>query len=131
MDQNELRYTATHEWVRLYRNHVARFGITEYGQHQLGNISFVDLPEIGSDHEQFDSCVIIEGEKMLSEIDLPLGGRILDANEELYDNPLMINHDPYGDGWIAEIEILSDNEIDTLMDYDEYQKFLEEDDVGK
>ena len=127
MDQSELKYTTTHEWVRLYRNHVAKFGVTEYGQQRLGNIVFVDLPEIGSDHEQFDSCVIIEGENILAEIDLPLGGRILDVNEELEDNPLIINHDPYGDGWIAEIEILHDTEIDSLMDYDEYQKFLEND----
>ncbi len=124
MYQDDLKYTKTHEWVRLYKNQVARIGITDHGLEQFGAILFVDLPEVGSDHDQYDSFVLIEGDNMLSEIDLPLSGRILDVNEELNEDPSIINHDPYGDGWIVEIEIAHDYEIEHLMDYEEYQDYL-------
>ena len=124
MYQDDLKYTKTHEWVKLYKNQVARIGITDYAQKKFGDVHFVDLPEIGSDHEQFDSFVLIEGENMLSEIDLPLGGRIRDINEDIDEDPSIINHDPYGDGWIVEIEVSHEEEIEDLMDYEEYQKYI-------
>jgi glycine cleavage system H protein len=125
MYQDDLKYTKTHEWVKLYKNRIARVGITDHAQQRFGNIQFVDLPEVGSDHDQFDSFVLIDGEKMLSEIDLPLGGRIIDVNEELDEDPSIINHDPYGDGWIVEIEISQESEIESLMDYEDYKKYLD------
>ena len=90
----------------------------------------MDLPEVDSEHEQYDSIVLIEGDRMLSEIDLPIGGTILKVNEELDEDPSIINHDPYGDGWIVEVEIAHDRELESLMDYDQYQEFLESEDTS-
>jgi glycine cleavage system H protein len=126
MYQDELKYTKTHEWVQLYKDNIARIGVTDYAQDRFGMVLFVELPEIESEHEQFDPIVVIEAEKMLSEVFSPLSGRIIKLNEELDEDPTIINHDPYGDGWILEVELAHENEIEGLMDYDMYQKYLEE-----
>lgn len=124
MCRDNLRFTKTHEWVKPYRNNIARIGVTDYAQKRFGNVLFVDLPEIDSEHEQFDSFIVIEAENMLAEVDSPICGRVVEINEELDEDPTIINHDPYGDGWIVEVEIAYENEIENLMDYDEYQVFL-------
>lgn len=126
MYQDELKYTKTHEWVQLYKDNIARIGVTDYAQDRFGKVLFVELPEIESEHEQFDPIVVIEAEKMLSEVFSPLSGRIIKLNEELDEDPTIINHDPYGDGWILEVELAHENEIEGLMDYDMYQQYLEE-----
>ena len=126
MYQEELRYTKTHEWVLLYKNNIARVGVTDHAQEHLGNVLFVELPEIDGEHEQFDSFIVIEAENMLSEIYAPLSGKIINVNENIDEDPSIINHDPYGDGWLLELEILQENEMEELMDFDEYQEFLEE-----
>lgn len=126
MYQDELKYTKTHEWVLLAKNGIARVGVTDFAQDRFGKVLFVELPEIESEHEQFDSFVVIEAEQMLSEVYSPLSGRVVNINEEIEEDPTIINHDPYGDGWILEIEIAHEEEIDELMNYEDYQKFLKE-----
>lgn len=126
MYQEDLKYTKTHEWVKLYKNHIARVGVTEHAQSQFGKVLFVELPEIDGEHEQFDAFVVIEAEKMLSEVYAPLSGKIVEVNEELDEDPTLINHDPYGDGWLVEFDISHLDEMKNLMDYDEYQHFLAE-----
>ena len=126
MHKDDLRFTKTHEWVLLYQNNIARVGVTEFVQQSFGNVLFVEMPEIDGEHEQFDSLVIIEAENMLSEAYSPISGKVIKINEEIEHDPTIINHDPYGEGWILELEITHENEIDSLMDYDEYQEFLEE-----
>ena len=101
MYQEELKYTKTHEWVKMYKNHIARVGVTDHAQSRFGKVLFVELPEVDGEHEQFDSFVVIEAEKMLSEVYAPLSGKIVAVNEELDEDPTLINHDPYGDGWLA------------------------------
>jgi glycine cleavage system H protein len=125
MYRDDLKYTKTHEWVLLYKNNIARVGVTDFAQQYFGNVLFVELPELDGEHEQFDSLVIIEAENMLSEVYSPLSGKVITINEEIDHDPTIINHDPYDEGWILELEIMNDNEIESLMDYDEYQEFLE------
>jgi len=125
MYRDDLKYTKTHEWVQVYKSNIARIGVTDHAQETLGRVLFVELPEIDEEHEQFDSFVVIEAENMLSEIYAPLGGRVFSINEELDEDPTIINHDPYGDGWIAELEIAHEEEVEGLMGFDEYQEFLE------
>ncbi len=126
MYKDDLMYTSTHEWVRISKKNKARIGIAEHAQSKLGNILFVQLPEIDSEHEQFDSCAVIEAANLLTEVYSPLSGKILNINYELEDDPGLINQDPYDDGWLFEIEIYDEDELDDLMDYESYQKFLEE-----
>lgn len=126
MYKDDLMYTSTHEWVRLSKKNRARIGIAEHAQSKLGNILYVQLPDLDSEHEQFDSCAVIEADNMLTEVYSPLSGKITHINEELEEEPGLINQDPYDDGWLFEIEISDEDELDGLMDYDAYQKFLDE-----
>jgi glycine cleavage system H protein len=124
MYQEELKYTKTHEWVKMYKNHIARVGVTEHAQNRFGKVLFVELPEVDGEHEQFDSFVVIEAEKMLSEVYAPLSGKVVEVNEELDEDPTIINHDPYGDGWLVELDISHLDELENLMDYEQYERFL-------
>jgi len=124
MYQEDLKYTKSHEWIKLYKNRVARIGVTDYAADRFGNIQFVDLPEVGSEYDQYDTIAFVEGDKSVSEIDVPLGGNVLAVNEDLDDDPSIINHDPYVDGWMIEIEIAHDRELDDLMDYEQYQEYI-------
>ena len=125
MYQEDLKYTKTHEWVKLYKNNKARVGVTDYAQQRFGKVLFVELPEIDGEYEQFDSFAVIEADNMLSEVYAPLSGKVTAVNEELDEDPSIINHDPYGDGWILELELMHRDEVESLMDYEEYQQFLD------
>ena len=103
MYQEDLKYTKTHEWVKMYKNHIARVGVTDHAQGRFGKVLFVELPEVDGEHEQFDSFVVIEAEGMLSEVYAPVSGKIVEVNEELDEDPTLINHDPYGDGWLVKV----------------------------
>ncbi|MCX8044873.1 MAG: glycine cleavage system protein GcvH [Desulfobacterota bacterium] len=121
-----MKYTKTHEWVKIFKNGRARVGVTDYAQRRFGKVLFVELPEIDNEYEQFDSCAVIEADNTLSEVYAPLSGRVIAVNEELEEDPTIINHDPYGDGWMLELELLHRDEIESLMDYDEYKRYLEQ-----
>ena len=123
MYPEELHYTRTHEWVMLDRD-IARIGITFHQQKELDNIVYVELPELNTQVEQFVPFGVIESVKTMVEVCAPLSGRVIAINEELEEDPTLINQDPYGDGWIVEIEILDENEIKNLMTSKEYQDFL-------
>jgi len=121
---DHLKYTKTHEWVKLNRNHTARIGITEFGQKRFDRILFVQLPEMDNEVEQFDSFCVIESEKVVSEIYSPLSGKVVAVNEELEDDPSLMQHDPYGDGWMIELETVNEDEAKNLMDSEEYAEFI-------
>lgn len=123
---DELKYTKTHEWVRIGRNNTARIGITEHAQKKFDNILFVELPEIDSDLEQFDSFGVIESENTVTELFAPLSGKVISINEELEEDPKIINHDPYGDGWLIDLEMFNEDEAIELMDAKEYEEFIEQ-----
>lgn len=120
-----LKYSKTHEWVQIKRNNTARVGITEYGQKRIiDKILFVQLPEVDAELEQFDSFGVIESEKNVVEVYSPLSGRIVAVNEEIEEDPALIMHDPYGDGWMIQLEHINEDELKNLMDSAEYEEYI-------
>ena len=120
---DDLRYTKDHEWVRLEKNHV-RIGISDYAQDQLGDIVFVELPQVGDEFEKGDEFGIVESVKAASEMFLPVGGGIAMINAGLEPNPKTVNHSPYDNGWMMLIKPDDLAELDALMDKDTYLEML-------
>lgn len=117
-------YTKEHEWV-LIEGNKAKVGITDYAQHKLGDVTFVDKPQIGKTVKQFEVLTGIESVKAASDVYAPLSGKIIAFNSALENSPELINKSPYEDGYIAELEISDPSEIKNLMDADAYKKYLE------
>lgn len=117
-------YTEEHEWVKQEAEGV-RVGITNFAQDQLGDIVFVELPEVGATVEQGDSIGSIESVKTVSDFYAPVSGKIVEVNEALEDAPEMINSDPYNEGWILKIEELEESQLDKLLDSDAYEDTLD------
>jgi glycine cleavage system H protein len=122
---DELRYTQEHEWVRVDGT-TARVGITDYAQDALGDVVYVDLPEVGATVAAMASCCEVESTKSVSEIFSPVSGTVSEVNSDLTDTPQMINEDPYGKGWIFAVELADAGEVDGLMDAAAYRAFLDE-----
>ena len=122
---DELRYTQEHEWVRVDGT-IARVGITDYAQDALGDVVYVDLPQVGAAVAAMATCCEVESTKSVSEIFSPLTGTVAEANADLADTPQMINEDPYGKGWIFAVEMSDPAEVEGLMDAAAYQAFLAE-----
>jgi glycine cleavage system H protein len=112
---DDLRYSAEHEWVRVEGTR-ARIGITDYAQDALGDIVFVDLPSVGSAVEVGGQFGEVESTKSVSEIYAPVSGTVAAVNDALTSNPERINQDPYGEGWICEVELASDADLSGLLD---------------
>lgn len=125
MNPDDLRYHKEHVWAKPSGKKVT-IGITDYAQDSLGDIVYVDLPDIDTDVEANGEIGEIESTKATSSIISPVNGRIVDVNEELSESPETINEDPYGKGWIAIIEVEDTSELDELMDSSEYTKYVEE-----
>lgn len=117
-------YTKEHEWVNIEEN-TAVIGITDYAQENLGDITFVELPAVDSEVEQFEQFASIESVKAASDIFSPLSGRVLEVNPELEAKPGLINKHCYDKGWLAKIEISDMNERSNLMNAEEYRSYLE------
>jgi len=116
----ELRYSEDHEWVRAEGERV-RIGITDYAQDALGDIVFVDLPDVGAEVEAGGKLGEVESTKSVSEVYAPLAGRVVAVNEGLTGGPERMNQDPYGDGWICELELASGSDPATLLDAAAYE----------
>ncbi|HEX6165255.1 MAG TPA: glycine cleavage system protein GcvH [Acidimicrobiales bacterium] len=121
---SELRYSADHEWVRVEEGRV-RTGITDYAQDALGDVVFVDLPEVGQQVDRGTSCSEVESTKSVSEIYAPVTGKVVEVNTELADNPQRLNEDPYGDGWIFVIEPSDEAQLAELLDSEGYRALIE------
>ena len=119
-----LRYTTDHEWVRV-EGDSAVVGISDYAQEQLGDVVFVELPDVGTSFAQNDDAAVVESVKAASEIYAPIGGKILAVNNSLVDAPETLNSDPTGDGWMFKISIADASEVDALMDEAAYKAFVE------
>jgi glycine cleavage system H protein len=122
---DNLFYTKEHEWIKIDGN-TATIGITDYAQEQLGDIVFVDLPSVGQDFKREDTFGVVESVKSVSDCYAPLTGKITEINEDLTDNPQMLNEDCYGEGWMIKIEIKDTDEAKKLMKAAEYQTFVKE-----
>ena len=120
----DLKYTEEHEWVRM-EGSVGVCGITDYAQEMLTDIVYVELPEVDIEIGQGEQVAVVESVKAVSDVYAPLTGTIIEINEELEDSPEMVNDDPYGEGWIFKIEIEEDDELEGLMDAEEYAAFIE------
>jgi glycine cleavage system H protein len=120
-----LLYTEEHEWARVEGGGAVTVGVTDYAQKQLHEIVYVELPEAGADVEQASVIGAVESVKAVSDMNCPVGGSVVEVNDELLDSPELINDDPYGEGWIAKIEP-SDLEGDKvrLMDAEAYRKHV-------
>lgn len=125
MNPEDLRYHREHTWVKVVDNK-ATVGITDYAQESLGDIVYIDPPELDSMIEAGTELTQIESTKATSSVISPVSGTVIKFNEELSDAPEIINEDPYGKGWIAVIEIDDESELSDLMDASEYEKYLEE-----
>lgn len=121
---NDLFYTENHEWISVDGKE-AVVGITEHAEEELGDIVFVELPSVEEELGQFEEFGVIESVKAVSDVFMPVSGIILEVNEELMDQPELINEDPYGVGWLIKIEVKDKSELDDLMDSSEYKEFIE------
>ena len=121
---SDLKYTKTHQWARVEGN-TATFGITDYAQDQLEDLVYVELPETGNEVSAGDVVGSVESVKAVSDLNAPLSGTITEVNEALPDAPEKMNQSPYGEGWIAKIEISDPSEAEQLLDADGYQEFIE------
>ena len=122
----ELRYSTDHEWVRVEES-LVRIGITDFAQDALGDVVYVELPEVGAQVAQNASFAEVESTKSVSDIFAPVSGEIAEVNDALEDQTELVNEDPYGDGWICIIQVNSLDELDALMDADGYRSFVSED----
>ncbi len=121
---SELKFTEDHEWVRMEDDGTATVGITDYAQEQLGDVVYVELPEVGRELGKDDRAAVVESVKAAGEIKTPLTGTVLSINESLEDEPEMVNADPEGDGWFMTISVMNPEEADALMDDNAYNEFL-------
>jgi glycine cleavage system H protein len=124
---NGLKYSKDHEWVKVDGNK-AYVGITDYAQHSLGSIVFVELPELSSKLNAGDTLGVVESVKAASDVYSPVSGTVAEVNEELADAPEKLNEDPYGN-WIAVIDLADAGELDELMDSADYEKHCEEEEA--
>ncbi|MCH8501898.1 MAG: glycine cleavage system protein GcvH [Aliidiomarina sp.] len=123
----ELKYAASHEWIRDEGDGIYTVGITEHAQELLGDMVFVDLPEVGDNVSAGDDVAVAESVKAASDIYAPIAGEIVAVNEELEDSPELVNSDPYGDGWLFKIKADDETEVGGLLDAEGYAASIEED----
>ena len=121
--RDELKYTETHEWIKLKGDNVL-VGITDHAQSELTDIVFVELPEVGRELKKGEELCVVESVKSVSEIYSPVSGKITAINEKLEDSPETINESPYDDGWIVEIQVKNMEEIKKMLSADEYKRTL-------
>ncbi len=124
-----VRYSREHEWV-LVEEDTATIGITDYAQEQLGDVVFVELPELDTQLTKREPFGVVESVKAVSDIYAPVSGRVTEVNTELTNSPETVNEDPYGDAWLVQIELSDPEELDSLMTAEEYEEFIEKEQEG-
>jgi len=122
---SELKYTKSHEWLRVEEDGLVTVGISDHAQELLGDLVFVELPEAGTEFVAGDECCVVESVKAASDVYMPISGEIVEINETLADEPEIINSSPYDNGWLFKMKPSAD-ELDDLMDADAYQAEIEE-----
>ena len=121
---SELKYVASHEWLRLEVDGTITVGITDHAQDLLGDVVFVELPEVGRVVEQDEEVAVVESVKAASDVYAPIAGEVVEINEELVDNPELANEDPYGKAWFFKVKPANPADYDSLMSADEYESSL-------
>lgn len=123
---SDLKYSRNHEWVRVEGDGTVIVGITDHAQAALGDLVFVESPELEAVVAAGDACGVVESVKAASDVFSPLGGEITEVNASLSDTPELVNTDPYGDGWLMRIRINDESELGELMDAEAYEQFVAE-----
>jgi len=121
---DDLYYTESHEWVRI-DGEIATIGITEFAQHELGDIVYVELPDVGKKVSAGEPCGSIEAVKAVEDINSPMSGKVEEKNSDLEDTPDLMNKSPYEDGWLYKIKISNPDELENLLTPIEYKKIIE------
>lgn len=124
---SELKYVTSHEWVRNEGNGIVTVGITEHAQGLLGDMVFVELPEVGDTVSTGDDVAVAESVKAASDIYAPVTGEVIEVNEDLEDSPELVNSDAFGDGWLFKLKIEDESELETLLDAEGYANSIDED----
>ena len=119
----ELRYTEEHEWVKLDGN-IATIGITDFAQSELGDIVYLEIDTLDAEINSSEVFGTVEAVKTVSDLFMPVNGKVVDVNSSLEDNPEAVNDDPYGEGWIIKIEVSNPSDIDALMNSEEYKNLI-------
>ncbi|CAH9057901.1 glycine cleavage system protein H [Pseudoalteromonas sp. S3260] len=123
---SELKYAPSHEWVRNEGDGTYTVGISEHAQELLGDMVFVELPEVGDEVDAGEDCAVAESVKAASDIYAPISGEVVAINEELEDSPETVNNDAYGDGWLFRIKASDESEVDNLLDAEGYAHTIDE-----
>lgn len=118
-----LRYTKDHEWIRM-EGEIAVIGITDFAQHELGDIVYVEIESVGKDLKSGDVFGTVEAVKTVSDLYLPVNGSVTEVNPKLNSNPELVNADPYGEGWMVKMKVTDSAEVDALMDAAAYQALV-------
>jgi glycine cleavage system H protein len=121
---SDTKFTTSHEWVRLDGD-VVTVGITDHAQTALGDVVFVDLPEVGREVGANEACAVVESVKAASDVYAPVAGKVVEANARLSEDPGLVNRDPIGEGWFYKLDIADAAALDALMDEAGYQRFVE------
>ena len=122
----DLNYTPSHEWVSSESDGTVRIGVSDYAQEALGELVFIELPAVGDLIDKGDACAVVESVKAASDIYAPLSGEVVAINEDLEDDPGIINNDPYGDGWLFALNPSDASELDDLMDAEAYAEMQDD-----
>lgn len=122
----DLRYTETHEWVSNEEDGTVKVGITDHAQSQLGDLVYVELPEVGDRVEAGDACAVVESVKAASDVYSPVTGEVAAVNEDLADSPELVNQDAFGDGWLFALNADDAGDVDKLMDAEAYADSIED-----
>ena len=123
MDHKKFKFTKDHEWLNLQED-LAIVGITDYAQSQLGDIVFVEMPDLSNNLAASESFGAIEAVKTVADLFAPVSGKVIEINENLDSSPDLVNSDPYNKGWIVKLKIDNNDEINELMNYDEYHEYI-------
>ena len=121
----DYKYTKTHEWVRVEDDGTLTVGITDHAQELLGDMVFIEVPEVGGGLHSGDDCAVVESVKAASDVYCPIDGEIIAANEALADAPEIVNKDPYGDGWLFKLKPEDEGAVEDLLNAEGYAEFLE------
>ncbi|CAI8188730.1 MAG: Glycine cleavage system H protein [Marinobacterium sp. xm-d-530] len=122
----ELKYVSSHEWIRVEGDGTVTIGVTDHAQEALGDVVFVELPDMDAEVSAGDDAGVVESVKAASDIYAPVSGVVVAINEDLEDAPEMVNSDPYGDGWFFKLQLTDESELDDLLSADEYSAACEE-----
>ena len=120
-----LKYSREHEWVKVEGN-IALIGITDHAQSELGDVVYVELPEVGSELEANSTFGVVESVKAVSDLFAPVTGTVTEVNQQLNDEPELVNSDPFEEGWMLRIEMSDTSEVDALLELEDYKAYIEE-----